>query len=116
MHTAKSDNNENLLKTKRELSAAIKKPISYQESQQRICEQNSLQQNLESAVNIIKHSKNCVVLTGAGISVDSHVPDYRGNNGIWRKFPPEEYASLQAYTSNPNKVWKSWIELATSFY
>lgn len=50
--------------------------------------------------------KRVVVLTGAGISAESGVPTFRGENGLWKKFRPEELASVDAFLSNPDIVWE----------
>ena len=47
-----------------------------------------------------------VVLTGAGISAESGVPTFRGEDGIWNKIKPEELASLDAFMRNPSIVWE----------
>lgn len=50
-----------------------------------------------------------VVLTGAGISAESGVPTFRGKDGLWKKFHPEELATLDAFMANPKLVWE-WYE------
>lgn len=45
-------------------------------------------------------------LTGAGISAESGVPTFRGNEGLWAKFRPEDLASMDAFLSNPKIVWE----------
>ena len=47
-----------------------------------------------------------VVLTGAGISAESGVPTFRGKEGLWGKFKPEQLASMDAFMSNPKIVWE----------
>ena len=61
---------------------------------------------LENLVEIIKKSKNCVVLTGAGISSESGVPTFRGKEGLWGKFRPEELATMEAFMANSQIVWE----------
>lgn len=52
-------------------------------------------------------SANAVaVLTGAGISAESGVPTFRGEDGIWKKFKPEELANFDAFMRNPELVWE----------
>lgn len=51
-------------------------------------------------------SSDVVVFTGAGISAESGVPTFRGNEGIWTKFKPEELANLNAFLRNPELVWE----------
>lgn len=46
------------------------------------------------------------VLTGAGISAESGVPTFRGNDGLWKKFKPEELANFDAFIRNPDLVWE----------
>ncbi|MBN1997154.1 hypothetical protein JW935_06350 [candidate division KSB1 bacterium] len=44
------------------------------------------------------------VLTGAGISAESGVDTFRGPSGLWKKFKPEELASMDAFLKNPELV------------
>ena len=46
------------------------------------------------------------VLTGAGISADSGVPTFRGEEGLWKNFRPEELASPYAFEQDPRLVWE----------
>ncbi|MDZ7264766.1 MAG: NAD-dependent deacylase [candidate division KSB1 bacterium] len=45
-------------------------------------------------------------LTGAGISAESGVPTFRGEEGLWKKFRPEELANFDSFISNPRLVWE----------
>lgn len=51
-------------------------------------------------------SRKTIALTGAGISVESGIPDFRSAGGLWSKYDPEEYAHISAFRSNPAKVWQ----------
>jgi len=66
------------------------------------------------AADAIKSAASAVAVTGAGISAESGIPTFRGHGGIWEKFPPDEYATIEAYNRNPEKVWKFWCDLATT--
>jgi NAD-dependent deacetylase len=65
----------------------------------------------QQAANALKNARCAVAVTGAGISVESGIPDFRGPAGIWRKYPPEEFATIDAFMRDPAKVWKLWYEL-----
>lgn len=54
---------------------------------------------------LIRARQPCVVLTGAGVSTESGIPDFRSPTGIWAQLDPLEYASLEAFRSDPLKVW-----------
>jgi NAD-dependent deacetylase len=47
-----------------------------------------------------------MVSTGAGISAESGGRTFRGLNGLWNDFNPEEYATPEAFDNNPQKVWE----------
>lgn len=60
-------------------------------------------------VQDIKNASHICVLTGAGISAESGVATFRGKEGLWSKFKPEELASMEAFMANPNLVWE-WYQ------
>jgi len=57
----------------------------------------------------IKKARWIAVLTGAGVSAESGVPTFRGENGLWKKFKPEELANFEAFIQNPQLVWE-WYQ------
>jgi NAD-dependent deacetylase len=63
-------------------------------------------QLIQRAARDIIQSKKTIAFTGAGISVESGIPDFRGAQGLWQKYDPEEYAHIQSFHSNPEKVWR----------
>jgi len=62
-------------------------------------------QLIQRAAKDILDSKKTIAFTGAGISVESGIPDFRGAQGLWQKYDPEEYAHIDAFYANPDKVW-----------
>ncbi|HHM24324.1 MAG TPA: NAD-dependent deacylase [Bacteroidetes bacterium] len=54
-------------------------------------------------------ARSVAVLTGAGISAESGVPTFRGEDGLWKKFRPEELANFNAFIRNPDLVWE-WYQ------
>ena len=67
--------------------------------------------DLKSLARDIAERKKAVALTGAGISVASGIPDFRSPGGLWEKFDPMEYATIEAFRSDPRKVWKMLREM-----
>lgn len=51
-------------------------------------------------------AKAIAILTGAGISADSGVPTFRGTDGLWQNYRPEELATPEAFEQNPRLVWE----------
>ncbi len=60
---------------------------------------------IKKAAKDLAASKDVVALTGAGISVESKIPPFRGKGGLWEKIDPMEYAHIDAFKKNPTKVW-----------
>ncbi|KAB2856261.1 MAG: RNA polymerase subunit sigma, partial [Bauldia sp.] len=48
--------------------------------------------SLDEAAEILAGARRAVAFTGAGISVDSGIPDFRSAQGLWARFDPMEYA------------------------
>ncbi|MGI9604866.1 MAG: SIR2 family NAD-dependent protein deacylase [Acidimicrobiales bacterium] len=65
--------------------------------------------SIRSANTLINGAQRIVVLTGAGISTDSGLPDFRGPNGLWTKNPEAEKASnIRYYVSDPELRATNW--------
>jgi len=59
---------------------------------------------------LIRDRQPCVVLTGAGVSTESGIPDFRSETGIWAEVDPFEVASIQAFRRNPARIWSFYRE------
>ncbi len=59
----------------------------------------------ERLAELIRARQPCVALTGAGISTESGIPDFRSPTGIWATVDPRELASLSAFRRDPERVW-----------
>jgi NAD-dependent deacetylase len=57
-------------------------------------------------IHRIAAAHHIVFFTGAGVSAESNIPTFRGNEGIWTKFKPEELANFNAFIKNPQLVWE----------
>jgi NAD-dependent deacetylase len=55
--------------------------------------------------HLLRSAGSCVVLTGAGVSTESGIPDFRSPTGIWAQYDPMEYATIEAFENDPEKVW-----------
>jgi len=61
--------------------------------------------NLENASELIKSSKHLTAFTGAGISVESGIPSYRGEGGLWTKYDTKSLEIIYFY-SHPKDAWE----------
>ncbi|MEB3765636.1 MAG: NAD-dependent protein deacylase [Desulfurococcales archaeon] len=64
---------------------------------------------VEEAAEILAGSRHAIVLTGAGISTASGIPDFRGKDGLWRKIPSYKF-TIEYFMENPMEVWKLYYE------
>lgn len=71
-----------------------------------VSENEELPQNLVERFRI---TKSLVVLTGAGISAESGMPTFRGEDGFWRKYNAMDLATPEAFARDPKLVWE-WYD------
>lgn len=69
-----------------------------------------MQDAIKEAAREIAKAKNLVVLSGAGISVESGIPPFRGPGGLWEKIDPMKYANVDYFLKNPAEVWQVLIK------
>lgn len=60
---------------------------------------------MEPEISVSSH-KRVLFFTGAGMSVESGIPTYRGRGGVWREYNYEEYACQEAFEQDPDRVWE----------
>ena len=67
---------------------------------------------IKEAAKILRDSRLSLALTGAGISVESGIPDFRSPGGLWERYNPAEYGSIWAFRDDATKVWKMIREMS----
>ena len=66
---------------------------------------------ISKAADIIKESNHIVAFSGAGISTESGIEDFRSEGGLWSRYDPSIYASYQYFLQDPSKFWQMHKEL-----
>ena len=56
--------------------------------------------------DLIATRQPCVILTGAGMSTESGIPDFRSASGIWAQYDPMLVATIDAFRRDPERVWE----------
>lgn len=70
-----------------------------------------MRDEIERAAEVLTSGSPFTVLTGAGISVESGLPPFRGPGGIWEKYEPEVYGHRDTFISDPEKAWVLFNEM-----
>ena len=71
---------------------------------------------IHEAALLLLDSENAIALTGAGVSTESGIPDFRGEGGIWEKYKPEVYGNIQAFIKDPSKFWQLAEKIAPKLF
>ncbi len=77
-------------------------------------EEQNLDALAEKAADLIINAKRVVVFTGAGISTESGIPDFRSPGGIWSRFDPDDF-TYQKFIRDPEARRKQWQMLGEGF-
>jgi len=62
--------------------------------------------SIERLAGLVEERQPCVALTGAGISTESGIPDFRSAGGLWTEYDPAEVAHIDAFRRHPARVWE----------
>ncbi|MFX0031252.1 MAG: NAD-dependent protein deacylase [Promethearchaeota archaeon] len=78
---------------------------------------NDLEKKTRKFAQLIINAKEIVVLTGAGMSTESGIADFRSpGTGLWEKVDPNEFASIHSYVSNTQKNLKFMLEMGMNIF
>ncbi|MEM2265780.1 MAG: Sir2 family NAD-dependent protein deacetylase, partial [Candidatus Hadarchaeales archaeon] len=61
---------------------------------------------MKRAAELLRSSSYAVALTGAGVSTESGIPDFRSPGGLWSRYDPSEFATLSSFLENPSRFYQ----------
>jgi NAD-dependent deacetylase len=64
-----------------------------------------MSEDIRKFKDIISKARGLVAFTGAGLSAESGIPTYRGAGGLWSKYDPSKYASIDYFMQDPSYYW-----------
>ncbi|MBN1847170.1 MAG: NAD-dependent deacylase [Deltaproteobacteria bacterium] len=75
----------------------------------------NLEEKLRKTAELIKNSSRIVAFTGAGVSVESGIPPFRGENGLWSKYDPG-FLDIHYFLQHPKESWQLIKEIFYDFF
>lgn len=70
-----------------------------------------MREQIQRAAEMLAAATKVAALTGAGVSVESGIPAFRGSQGLWEKYDPMDFASIESFRADPGRVWGMLAEL-----
>jgi NAD-dependent deacetylase len=67
--------------------------------------------NAEDIGKMIAEFRRLIAFTGAGISAESGIPTYRGDDGMWNKYDPDKFANVNYFFKEPAYYWRFFQEV-----
>ena len=74
------------------------------------------EKKIHQAAKLLLDSKTAIALTGAGVSTESGIPDFRGEGGIWEQYKPEIYGNIKSFLTDPSKFWALAEKVAPNLF
>ncbi len=74
-----------------------------------------MKNNISDAVEILKNARHVTGFSGAGISVESGIPPFRGENGLWNRYDTK-YLEIDFFLSHPGESWQKIKEIFYEFF
>ena len=74
--------------------------------------ENDLEEKIKNIAKLIVDSNYAIILSGAGVSTESGIPDFRGRSGIWKEFNPLIYGNIAIMKKDPSVFWKLGRKIA----
>lgn len=66
-------------------------------------------EEIERLMEYLRSSRRGWAFTGAGVSTPSGIPDFRGSDGLWKKYDPEKVSTIEAFEERPEEFFSFWM-------